>query len=234
MMHFSSWKYTLLLASMILLMTMRFAFGGSEFGHLFTNVGVVVVVMTSLAAASTRAHSRILAFVLGFPILAVTAWSLFEYPHPSHQIFVMQRASMTIFLAFTTVTILQDLIDQRQITRDTLVGALCGYLLLGVIGTELFCWIDLVSPNSYSIASPAASEMPPETRWNQMQYFSFVTLSTLGYGDILPMTPLTRILACLEAICGQFYLAVLVAGLVSVRVGQLGPPSQFGTKQVEN
>lgn len=67
-----------------------------------------------------------------------------------------------------------------------------------------------------------------------MQYFSFVTLSTLGYGDILPMTPLTRILACLEAICGQFYLAVLVAGLVSVRVGQLGPPSQFGTKQVEN
>lgn len=230
MMHFARWKYTLLLASMVLLMTMRFAFGGSEFGHVFTNVGVVVVVLTSVAAASARANSRLVAFILGVPILAATAWSLFEFPDPTRQVFVLQRASMTIFLGFTTVTILLDLIDQRQITRDTLVGAFCGYVLQGIIWTELYCWIDLVTPNSYSIASPAASEMPPETRWNQMQYFSFVTLSTLGYGDILPVTPLTRILACLEAICGQFYLAVLVAGLVSVRVGQLGPPQRIDPK----
>ena len=52
-------------------------------------------------------------------------------------------------------------------------------------------------------------------------YFSFVTLTTVGYGDITPSADITRLLACLEAICGQFYLGVLVAGMVGIRVGQL-------------
>ncbi|MBN1852246.1 MAG: two pore domain potassium channel family protein [Pirellulales bacterium] len=55
-----------------------------------------------------------------------------------------------------------------------------------------------------------------------LNYFSFITLATVGYGDITPTTPLTRTLAWIEAITGQFYLAVIVAGLVGFKVTQAG------------
>lgn len=224
-MRYSHWQYTVLLASMMLLSVVRFTVGQTEWGHLATNGCVVLLIGTCVAAACSRPRSRLMALLFGLPIMAVTGWSLFEWPHPSHATFVLQRSSMTVFLAFTTISILLDLIDRRQITRDTFVGAFCGYLLLGVIWTELYCWIDLVSPNSFSEPTPVDAGTAIEARWGQMQYFSFMTLSTLGYGDVLPITPLTRLLACMEAICGQFYLAILVAGLVSVRVGQLTTPS---------
>ncbi|HET6879389.1 MAG TPA: potassium channel family protein, partial [Pirellulales bacterium] len=60
----------------------------------------------------------------------------------------------------------------------------------------------------------------PANRPSTLAYFSFVTLTTAGYGDIVPATSLTRILAALEAVVGQFYLAVLVAGLVGIRVSR--------------
>lgn len=224
-MRYSQWQYTVLLASMVLLTVVRFTVGQTQAGHLATNACVVLLIGACVAAACSRPRSRLVALLLGLPILVVTGWSLFEWPHPSHPTFVLQRSSMTIFLAFTTISILLDLIDRREITRDTFVGAFCGYLLLGVIWTELYCWIDLASPNSFSEPSPAEAGTAIEPRWGQMQYFSFMTLSTLGYGDILPIAPLPRLLACMEAICGQFYLAILVAGLVSVRVGQLTTPS---------
>jgi voltage-gated potassium channel Kch len=66
------------------------------------------------------------------------------------------------------------------------------------------------------IAEVAASR----TDRNGLSYFSFITLATVGYGDVTPATPLTRTLAWLEAITGQFYLAVLVAGLVGFKVTQ--------------
>lgn len=227
-MTYALWKYTLLLASMFLLLGVRLGFGHSKLGHLTTDLCVVVVVITAVAAACTRPRSRLMAFILCLPILSVTGWSVLQSPSPSHMTLVLQRVFMTVFLLFTIVTILLDLIDQRQITRDTLVGTFCGYVLLGVTWTELYCWIELVAPNSFNVASVTGMDASVEVRWNHLQYFSFVTLSTLGYGDVLPTTPLTRIMACLEAMCGQFYLAVLVAGLVSVRVSQLGStgPSQ--------
>lgn len=104
------------------------------------------------------------------------------------------------------------------------MGAFCGYLLIGAIGTEVYCLIDLIDPSSFVMTGPGlhVNALTSEVRQNQMQYFSFVTLTTIGYGDILPASQLTRVIACLEAICGQFYLAILVAGLVSIRVGQSG------------
>ena len=206
---------------MFLLLAVRLTTEGLAIRHLATDVCTAVVVLAGVSAACTRKHSRVMALILGTPVLLLTVWAQFETPGVSHQTFVLMRALMTMFLGFTTVTILQDLIDQRKITRDTLVGAFCGYVLIGATWTEMYCWIDLVAPNSFSIAATEPPGPEIDIRWNQLLYFSFVTLSTVGYGDVTPASPLTRMLACLEAICGQFYLAVLVAGLVSIRVAQL-------------
>lgn len=226
-MKYADWKYTFLLISMVLLFVMRIETDRTSIGIVVTDVCMALVVLAGLCAACTRRHHRIIAVVLGLPVFLLTAWSQFESP-VSHQTFVLMRASLTVFMGFNVLTILQDLIDQRTITRDTLVGAFSGYVLIGAMWTEMYCWVDLVVPGAFSVSENL--QTVTGSRWNQLVYFSFVTLTTVGYGDIVPTSLPSRLLACFEAICGQFYVAVLVSGLVSIRIGQLTSPKSIDAK----
>jgi hypothetical protein len=132
---------------------------------------------------------------------------------------IVGRAFSIAFLVYTVVMILRDLLMQRVVTWDSLVGSFCGYLLIGVTWSEMYALLQLISPGAlhFEIESTRALASQANT-WQHFQYFSFVTLSTVGYGDITPVSPTARALAMMEAICGQFYLAVLVAALVGLRV----------------
>ena len=90
-----------------------------------------------------------------------------------------------------------------------MIGALCLYLLLGVLWTILFAFVELARPAAFHYAK----DVPGDALENFM-YYSFVTLTTLGYGDLTPVHPVARTLAYLEAVVGQLYIAVLVASLV--------------------
>lgn len=218
-MHYSHWKYTVLLASMFLLLAVRLTTEKSPYGHMATDFCTGLTVIAALC--STQKHLRVGALMLAVPVLVLTTWARFEPLETARITFVLIRGFMSVFMGYMTVAILLDLLDQREITRDTLVGTFCGYALIGAIFTELYCWIDLIAPDSFSAVGNGPQGMENDVGWNHLVYFSFVTLSTLGYGDVLPVNKVARILACLEAIFGQFYLAILVAGLVSIRVGQV-------------
>jgi hypothetical protein len=84
--------------------------------------------------------------------------------------------------------------------------------------------VELISPGSFRGPAELASQLAdPAQRRLVLNYFSFVTLTTVGYGDIVPASPPARSLACVEAVVGQFYLAVLVAGLVGISVSGRRP-----------
>jgi len=101
------------------------------------------------------------------------------------------------------------------------LSAVCGYLLLGIIWMMLYTAVELASPGSFRIPAQDAGELNSARSVRSMLgYFSFITLATVGYGDVTPVTPLSRTLAWLEAVAGQFYLGVLVAGLVGYKVTQ--------------
>ena len=102
---------------------------------------------------------------------------------------------------------------------DALLGAVCGYLLLGIIWTVLYRAVETASPGSFSVPAQQAGRSSGVDRAT-LGYYSFITLATVGYGDVAPITPIARTLAWTEAVAGQFYLAVLVAGLVGVKVSQ--------------
>jgi voltage-gated potassium channel len=106
------------------------------------------------------------------------------------------------------------------ISRGALFGAVCGYLLLGIIWALLYAAVETASPGSFK--ESVASTMPRGCTVDQsfLTYFSFITLATVGYGDVTPAPPLARTLAWIEAIAGQIYLATLVAGLVGLKVSQ--------------
>ncbi len=104
---------------------------------------------------------------------------------------------------------------------DTLFGAVCGYLLLGIIWSLLYLAVETTSQGSFSVPAQAAADTANvQPSRGDLSYYSFITLTTVGYGDITPTKPLVRTLAWMEAVAGQFYLAVLVAGLVGYKVAQ--------------
>lgn len=124
------------------------------------------------------------------------------------------------FFAFALYGILRA-IFVKQVSGDAIFGAVCGYLLLGIIWSLLYYAVETASPGSFSIPPPGTTDVSAQRLdRGALSYYSFITLATVGYGDVTPLTPLARTLAWIEAIAGQFYLAVLVAGLVGFKVTQ--------------
>ncbi|MEA1928084.1 MAG: potassium channel family protein [Candidatus Auribacterota bacterium] len=119
---------------------------------------------------------------------------------------------ITILIIF----IIKDLFSGERVTIDKIFGAITVYFLLGILWTILFTMVELLQPGSLIRAGGEYL-----SNYSQVQYFSYTTLCTLGYGDIIPATKLTMVLSNLEAIVGALYLAILVARLVGLYTGQV-------------
>ncbi len=119
----------------------------------------------------------------------------------------------TLFLAFTAIMILSYLFRADEVTGDMIMGAICVYFLFGLIWAFVFSILETTQPGSFKMAQGTVSQ-PAFT------YYSYVTLTTLGYGDITPISAPARSLSLLEAMMGQLYLAVLVARLVGLHISQ--------------
>ncbi|UCE89014.1 MAG: two pore domain potassium channel family protein [Pseudomonadota bacterium] len=136
----------------------------------------------------------------------------------------LEFAHLGILLGFFTLTAwiaARQVLFTGPIDRNKILGAICIYLLLGLIWAVLYAMIALFTPTAFN--GPAA--LPLYEIFPDYVYFSFVSLTTLGFGDITPVAPVTRFLVYAEALVGQFYLAILVASLVGVRISGQHPNS---------
>jgi hypothetical protein len=131
-----------------------------------------------------------------------------------------------VFFFFGAATlIVRALFAASSLTFDSIFGAACGYLFLGLGWGVCHTMIEGLHPSSFEVSQSLrsagdAGHLPPDV----LTYYSFVTLTTVGYGDVIPASATTRTFAWIEAITGQFYLAVIVAGLVSMLVAKAGRP----------
>lgn len=105
----------------------------------------------------------------------------------------------------------------RDTDANTLIGAVCVYLLLGLLWALIYLALALIWPDN---AFQGLSSSGSLYYFDNLLYFSFVTLTTVGYGDITPLNPIVRSAAYLEMVTGQFYMAILVSGLVAHFMGQ--------------
>ena len=110
--------------------------------------------------------------------------------------------------------------DFRETDANSLTGAVCVYLLLGLIWALIYEMLAYLWPAG---SFQGLSMQGDGIHIDNFLYFSFVTLTTAGYGDITPLNPIIRTLAYLEMITGQFYMAILVSGLVAHFMGQRMP-----------
>jgi hypothetical protein len=107
----------------------------------------------------------------------------------------------------------------KAVTTNVICAALCLYLFIGLLWGALFSVLESIAPGSYSGALLEEATSPSEVK-RHLEYYSFVTLSTLGYGDITPQTRGASALCQAEAIIGQFLAMVVVARLVGIQVAQ--------------
>ena len=126
-----------------------------------------------------------------------------------------------VFLAFAVSVILKRIFQQRVIRTDDVIGALCGYLLAAAAWGNVYALVYLVWPSSFHIAAPIAASLG-NWHWQRFlfDYFSIMMLTTLGYDNIAPAGSPVYTLVWLEAVFGQFYIAVVVAQLVGLRLAE--------------
>jgi hypothetical protein len=211
----------------ILLFTLLLLIVGYPLSHSFVaslllyDAFLTLVFLAAVPVVFQPRWSRFWGILLGTPTL-VLHWMGHAVPAAAQPpMTVGLNACAALFLAFTTAVILRGVVQEKRISLDGLCGALSGYLLVAVLFSHLYCIVESVAPGSFqggaALAGPALNLGALRFR---LTYFSLVTLTTLGYGDITPASDVARSLVVVEAVLGQFYIAVLIGELVGMRVAQ--------------
>ena len=129
-------------------------------------------------------------------------------------IYVLTYLAGLLFIGFVVIELLRFIVSAPRVNAEILCAAVAGFLLSGLLWSLAYGLLDRLDPNSFvfTLSSKGSRSMSGFASL----YFSFITLSTVGYGDIVPVSELARMLAMVEAMFGMFYMATLVARLVSL------------------
>ena len=199
----------LLLISILLFFTLAPLLEGHKIGGLLLILNLYV---TLVAATSELADKRGL-FWSAIPIAALSMILLLaSHYRPVWPLVFASDLVLTSFLMLVSVSLFIYLGERGQITKARLLISVSLYFLLGLSWFALYNVISTVEPGSFAEAGKALTG--DNTHWSSMLYFSLVTLTTLGYGDIVAVKPFARMIATLESSAGVLYIAITVARLV--------------------
>ncbi len=167
---------------------------------------VVTIVASVIMASDTKRHLRI---GLGFSIPSVLL--LLLHGLITNPMLLWTGFAFLVMLYCFIIILMLDKIFRAQVISINIIGmALCAYMLLGTLWVLFYIPIVAFDPGAFNFPAPIE---PGQTN-STLQYFSYVTLTTLGYGDIYPISSAARALAVLEALTGTMFLAVLISRLV--------------------
>jgi Ion channel len=181
-----------------------------RWGGLIHIVPITVSVLVGLHTSG--AHRRTLQFaavVLTFALIA----SIVQVFNDDRQVGSIAFFMVSVLLAMTGLAILGRILRHRHVSIETMFGAVCVYVLIGLFFSSLFIGIALASA-AHNLGPFLAQPGPHNS--SDYVYLSFVTLTTVGFGDLTPYTDLARSVVVLEALIGQIFLVTLVARLVTL------------------
>jgi hypothetical protein len=182
---------------------------------LLLSLPVVVVFVAAVGAVDSGITNIRRAIGVAAIQIALTVLSWLQ-PETNATYWIAVASSLVaiaLLIVFATYCVLEYVLRSQIITRDQIEAGICMYLMLGFAFGAVFYLINVLDPSSFAVNTQlAAGRERPD-----LMYFSFVTLATLGYGDITPRTNVARSLAVIEALAGMIYIAVFMARLVSMR-----------------
>lgn len=177
------------------------------------------VLVLGAYSASGKKSSLLIALAIFVPAVALVWLDHFD---PSTSYALPRSILSILFFTYIGGTILAHVLKAERVTFDKICAALCSYLLIGVIFAFLYSLLEFLDPGTFLAGGEVIHQGDHRAfrgaGLGQAIYFSFTTLTTLGYGDIVGATPVAKNLSVLEALIGQIYLVVLVARLVGMEI----------------
>jgi hypothetical protein len=220
-------KHLVLLLTLVLLLALQPLAHGPRVGIILCDaVGTLVLLAIFLIVFRSRPQ-RVVALAAAATAIAGN-WGAYVLRGDAQVAAeLLFHAAVVLFLAFAVVVILQGVFAQRQIGGDDVIGGLCGYLLAAIAWGNLYAFLEGVVPGSFSV-QPAfawqfAHRQPKRFLFN---FYSFVNQASLGSTALTPVSPIASWLVALEAVFGQFYVAVVVGLMVGLKLAQATHGSQ--------
>lgn len=170
---------------------------------------MTAVFISAIVAISTRRRTLVIGLALLIPAM-FAIWA--QHAHLSWLPEWVPNATGIVFIAFVAGQLVRFVVTARRVNFNVLCAAISGYLTLGVLCALIYTLIYQLDPDAFGFVMARHN---PVSGFTAM-YFSFSTLSTVGYGDIFPASEAARMVAMCEALTGMFYVTLLVARLVSL------------------
>jgi len=180
-------------------------------GDLIISLLLSLVLLSAVLAVADRKHVLVIALVLAIPAVAGRWINHFRPDLVPPAVFLTAALVLT---AFVVAHLLRFILRAPSVNVEVLCASISAYLMLGLMWTMAYWLVDQLTPGgAFSFNTNAGTRSM--NGFNGF-YFSFITLSTVGYGDITPVSKVARMLAAMEAMTGLFYVAILIARLVSL------------------
>ena len=202
-------RFLTLLISLVLMFLLRPFLEGFVGINLLMDIFFSFVLISGTYAVSEKRSIFIAAVVFAAPAL-LAHWGVYFIKNPS--LILTGNIFGMLAFAYIAVIILRYLFQAKEVTADIITGAICVYFLIGLMWASAYAILEAFQPGSFQIPQGTGGGMA------HFNYFSFVTLTTLGYGDVTPVGSAARSLSILEAVMGQLYVAVLIARLVGMHI----------------
>jgi len=215
-------RFTFLLTALFIVLALFPLLEYQASVHALLRTFFSILLLSAIQATSGRRWTLAVGVLVIGPAIVVH-WICYALHHPALVVADGFLASAVFIL--TMGTILSAIFREKQVTFETIAGALCVYLLLGLTWAFFYGLIELADPESfqpYKYDDDALEFFLGDPAFSRLVYYSFCTLTTLGLGDISPVKGVARTLSYMEAVVGQFYMAVLVARLVGLHIAHSG------------
>lgn len=213
-------RFGFLLATLLGLFLLYPLLGGHHTGSTVLDAFIsAALLLTVRALRDSRKGVFVAALALSVPAIAAAAGShLFGVA----ALLPLGHVFGFLFFLVTGLALLRRVLEPGPVTANRLQAAVCAYLLIGLGWGLVFSVIEHLRPGAFLDPVGGSSESHAVLAgFPHLIYYSFTTLTTLGFGDVVPVTPLARSLSTLEAVIGQLYLALLVARLVGIHSARL-------------
>lgn len=197
-----NWRWGALLTLLVLAFSIEPVLGSSD---LMEMVGLALFEVSLIGAVFSTAANTGIRVAVG---IAAVLWFITAVlgVQDTHYAGGVALLSTTVVIGALVVTF-SNLLESREHNLNHLLGAIFGYFLLAMAWAILFAQIERWQPGSFEISSG-------QDLWTSFVYFSLITVTTLGYGDILPLSPLARLCAAFESAIGVLYIAVMIGSIV--------------------
>jgi hypothetical protein len=217
-----SHKYAILLAAIVGVVLVESFSHRLLLGPVASDLAISTTELLVLLIVFDRGVNRLVGFI-ALATAGASALAHYVLPptYPEVPFRLIYHSALLLLLGFAAIAILRNIFQQHVVRSDDVLGAVCGYLLAAGAWSNLFTLIEIFVPGSFSVGPGFGAGLDSwHGRTAVLNYVSLGSLTGVGSGEVVPVLPPATALTVLEAVFGQFYIAIVVAQLVGARLSQ--------------